>query len=50
VIGDVVDLQRYPIGDLDSPFIAHCREALGDQGAVKLDGFIRADAVEKRLS
>jgi hypothetical protein len=49
MIGDVVDLQRYPIGDLDSPLVAHCRESLRAQGAVKLDGFIRADAVPQMV-
>jgi hypothetical protein len=48
-IGDVVDLQRYPIGELDSPLVAHCRESLRSQGAVKLDGFIRADAVPRMV-
>ena len=49
MIGDVVELQRYPIGDLDSPLVAHCRESLRAQGAVKLDGFIRAEAVPQMV-
>jgi hypothetical protein len=50
VIGDVVDLERYPIEQLYSPLVEHCRETLRSQGALKLDGFIRADAIEKMVA
>jgi hypothetical protein len=50
VIADVVDLERYPIERLDSPLVEHCRETLRSQGALKLDGFLRADAVEQMVA
>ena len=50
MIGNVVDLERYPIDQLDSPLVAHCRETLHAQGALKLDGFICADAVEQMVA
>ena len=44
----IVDLDRYPIDDLDSPaggaLIARCREQLEAVGACDLEGFLRADA------
>jgi hypothetical protein len=49
VIADVVDLERYPIDELDSPLLDHCRETLRSQGALKLDGFIRPEAVEQMV-
>jgi hypothetical protein len=50
VIADVVDLERYPIDRIDSPLVEHCRETLRSQSALKLDGFIRADAVERMVA
>ena len=50
MIGDVVDLERYPIERLDSPLVEHCRETLRGQGALKLDGFLRAEAVEQMVA
>jgi hypothetical protein len=48
-LGDLVDLDRYPIDELEGEaggaLIARCREALRARGAVRLDGFVRADAV-----
>ena len=46
---DVVDLDRYPIHDLDSAagqaFLADCRAQLAEKGVCSLPGFIRPDAV-----
>jgi hypothetical protein len=47
VIGDIVDLERYP---LDDELAAQCREELRREGAVKLDGFVRPDAVERMVT
>jgi hypothetical protein len=48
-IADVVDLDRYPIHELESSggkaLLERCRTALRDEGALKLDGFIRPDAM-----
>ena len=48
MIADLVDLERYPLDD--AALIAGCREALRREGAVKLDGFIRPDAVERMVA
>jgi hypothetical protein len=48
VITDVVDLPRYPLDDVG--LIAECRERLGRDGALKLEGFMRADAVGRMLA
>jgi hypothetical protein len=50
VIGEVIDLERYPIDRLDSPLVDHCRATLRSQGALKLDGFVRPDAVERMVA
>jgi hypothetical protein len=46
----LVDLDRFPIHDLESPpgcdLIKNCRSELGDTGACNLQGFIKADDVE----
>jgi hypothetical protein len=51
VIADVIDLERYPLDDLDSPrgrrLVAACRDELEATGACKLDGFLRDDAVRR---
>lgn len=46
MIADVVDLERYP---LDEPLVRECREALSRDGAAKLEGFVRADAVARMV-
>jgi hypothetical protein len=49
-IADLVDLDRYPVHEPDSSetraLVESCREELRSDGAVKLDGFLRPDAVE----
>jgi hypothetical protein len=42
VIGAIVDLERYP---LEAELVDECREALRSDGAVKLEGFVRPEAV-----
>ena len=46
---DAIDLERYPIDDLDGlaarTVVGRCREQLGSLGACELEGFLRADAV-----
>ncbi len=50
-LGEVVDLDRYPIDRLDTPgamaLVTRCRAQLNDDGCVVLDGFIRPDALER---
>lgn len=50
---DVVDLDAYPIHDLDSPrgqeLIARCRRELADEGVCNLAGFITAAAVAEMI-
>jgi hypothetical protein len=50
-LADLVDLDRYPIDELDSAraqaLVEECRDALRSEGAFRLDGFVRADAVER---
>jgi hypothetical protein len=48
VIADVVDTERYPLDDPE--LIARCREELAVEGAMKLDGFIRPEAVERMVA
>lgn len=47
---DVVDIDRYPLHQLDSDhgrqFVARCREQLQETGVCHLPGFIRPDAVD----
>jgi len=50
VIAGLVDFERYPVDLLDSPLVEECREALRREGAVKLDGFVRPDAVERMVA
>lgn len=51
---DVVDLDRYPIHDLDSDLgrtlVDSCRAALAARGICQLPGFVRIDAVEATLA
>ena len=46
---DLIDLDRYPIADLDNgagaDFLAECQRSMADNGWCNLDGFIRADAL-----
>jgi hypothetical protein len=50
-VADLVDLDRYPIHELESAaaqdLVEECREGLRAEGAVRLDAFVRADAVER---
>ena len=50
---DVVDLDRYPIHDLDSQrgrvFVAECKAELDATGVCNLAGFIRPAAVERMV-
>jgi hypothetical protein len=49
-LADLIDLDRYPIHELDGAaaqeLVDECREALHAEGACRLDGFVRSDAVE----
>jgi len=49
VIADVVELDRYPVDPIDPRLVEECREALRREGAVKLDGFVRPDAVARMV-
>ena len=48
---DLIDLERYPIADLDSgagaAFLTECQRSMEDQGWCNLDGFVRTDALEQ---
>jgi hypothetical protein len=50
-LDDLIDLDRYPIHELDGTtaqtLVAELRDALRAEGACRLDGFVRADAVER---
>lgn len=50
MVSELVDLDRYPITDLDrgagAAFLAECRQAMESQGWCNLDGFIRAEALQ----
>lgn len=50
---DVVDLDRYPIHDLDSErgraFVAECKAELDETGVCALEGFIRPEAVARMV-
>ena len=48
MLRDVVDYDRYPLDD--PALIARCREELAHEGAMRLDGFLRADAVERMVA
>ena len=49
MIAGVVDLDRYPVDPIDSRLVEQCREALRREGATKLDGCVRPDAVERMV-
>ena len=48
-LADAVDLERYPIADLDAPagrdLVRRCREQLRARGACELEGFMQPEAV-----
>jgi hypothetical protein len=50
-LADLIDLDRYPIHELESgaaqSLVEECRDALRSEGASRLDGFVRSDAVER---
>ena len=50
-IGDLVDLDRYPIHELQrssaQELVETCRAGLREEGAVRLDGFVRTEAVDR---
>lgn len=50
----LIDLDRYPIDRPDSEdyaaLVARCRQDLANGGMFNLDGFVRADAVEKAVA
>ncbi|MCV7421824.1 hypothetical protein H7K45_14845 [Mycobacterium yunnanensis] len=49
-LGDVIDLERYPVDGSDAPrrraLVEYCRAALAFEGACQLPGFLRPGAVE----
>jgi hypothetical protein len=51
---DVVDLDRYPIGDPAGPayleLVRACRDQLRDQGVAQLDGFLTPAAVSQMIA
>lgn len=47
---DVVDLDRYPILDLDGPLVRAQQDALASTGVCILPGFLRPAAVEKLMA
>ncbi len=47
MIAEIVDLDRYP---LDAALVEECREALRREGAVRLDGFVRPEAVARMVA
>ena len=51
-ISEIIDLERYPIGELDgsgSRVVRRCRAELAEDGACQLDGFIRPVAAQAVL-
>lgn len=48
---DIIDLERYPIADLDSgagaEFLAECQRHMDDHGWCNLAGFLRKDALDR---
>ena len=51
---ELVDLERYPLNDLDSEqgraLVVEMREALERTGAASLPGFLRADALAEMVA
>jgi hypothetical protein len=54
VLAELVDLDRYPVTDLDSPaaraVVAEHQAALRERGVSVLPGFVRAGAVEAMVA
>jgi len=52
-LAGAIDLDRYPIDDLDAPagrdLVRRCREQLRARGACELEGFVRAAAVAETV-
>ena len=51
-ISEIIDLERYPIGELDgsgSRVVRRCRAELAEDGACQLDGFIQPVAAQAVL-
>ena len=46
MIAEIVDLERYP---LDAALVEECRAELRREGAVKLEGFVRPEAVARMV-
>jgi hypothetical protein len=53
-LADIVDLDRHPVDRLESAeraaLVESCRAALRREGAVKLDGFVHAEAVARMVA
>lgn len=47
MLAEIVDLDRYP---LDEALVEECRAELDREGAVKLDGFVRPEAVARMVA
>ena len=47
MLGAIVDFDRYPLG---RELVEHCRKTLRREGAVRLDGFVRPEAVEQMVA
>ena len=47
MIAEIVDLERYP---LDAALVEECRAELRREGAVKLEGFVRPEAVARMVA
>jgi len=51
IVSELVDLERYPIADLDSgpgaAFLAECQDSIRTNGWCNLEGFLRPDALER---
>ncbi|HEX5192849.1 MAG TPA: hypothetical protein VFW09_08595 [Solirubrobacteraceae bacterium] len=50
---DLIDIDRYPLNDLDSEtgrsLVERCQRSLQVKGAAKLDGFLRPDAIAQLI-
>ena len=49
-LADLVDLERYPVNTLDPDLVTECHLELAREGALRLDGFIRPEAVERLVA
>jgi hypothetical protein len=48
-LATVVDLDRYPVDPLRSEFVTQCHVQLADEGALRLEGFLRPEAVARMV-